>query len=386
MAEATLEAVRDASELIRSEAEATEAAGRLTDRVVAAIRDAGVYRMTMSKEFGGPELDPLQQLDVLEELSAADGSAGWCGMINSDGGYVTAFLDRDVARKMYPSLDMPTAVVAAPGGQAVVGGDTFTVTGQWAFASGSHQADWIWLNAILVDEAGNMSFTQGLPMPDTRVCAVPAAQVEILDTWHTTGLQGTGSNDVRVANAVVPREQTFSLFDGDPVDPAPLYKLRWMFFVNMAAVPLGVMRAMLTEAKQVAEAKVVMPAMTFARDDASVQLSIGRAEALARSARAYVYDTVGAVWDAVLAGRLPNSAEWIDYRLALTNAMHAGKQAAGLIYEALGTTGVYRKSPLDRQLRDLTTMAQHMLTQTKNYGYAGRVLLGLESGGLAFEL
>ena len=82
----TLEKVKAAAPLIRADAAATARGGRLTDSVVAAMREAGVYRMTMSKALGGPELPVPEQIEVLEELSAADGAAGWCGMINSDGG------------------------------------------------------------------------------------------------------------------------------------------------------------------------------------------------------------------------------------------------------------------------------------------------------------
>lgn len=55
-----------------------------------------------------------------------------------------------------------------------------------------------------------------------------------------------------------------------------------------------------------------------------------------------------------------------------------------LLYEALGTTGVYRTSVLDRQFRDLTTMSQHLIAQTKTYAAAGRGFLGLDPAAIAF--
>ena len=76
-------------------------------------------------------------------------------------------------------------------------------------------------------------------------------------------------------------------------------------------------------------------------------------------------------------GRPPSPEEWVDARLAITNAFSSGKQAVTLLYEALGTTGVYRRSTLDRQMRDVTTMAQHMVSQAKTYAASGRGLLGL---------
>lgn len=378
----TLEAVKAFAPMIRAEAPAIEAAGRLTEPVVAAMRDAGVFRMAMGRALGGPELGLPTQLEVLEELAAADGSTGWCGMINSDGGFVTSYLDADVARSLYPSLDRPTSVIAMPTGRAVATGDGYDVSGQWAFASGSTHCDWFFLNCIVFDGDTMRPGPAGLPA--TRVVAVPADHVEILDTWHTTGLAGTASNDVRVTGHHVPAEHGFSLLDAAPRDPSPLYRWRWMFFANMPAVPLGIARAAIEEARAVAESKVTMPTFALAREDATLQDNLGRAQALVRGARAYVHDASGRLWDGLTAGRDPEPAEWIDVRLALTNAFRASKEAVGLLYEALGTTGVYRTSPLDRHLRDLTTMSQHILCQTKTYAACGRGLLGLDPGGIAF--
>jgi alkylation response protein AidB-like acyl-CoA dehydrogenase len=376
------ERARSLVPLIRSEAAACEAERRLSPTVVDALRDAGVFSMTMSRALGGPELSPLEQIDVLEELSAADGSTGWCAMINSDGGYVTAFLDPTVAKEMYPSLDLATAVVANPTGQAVVEPGGYRLSGRWSFASGSTHAAWFFLHAIVIDGGEMRPGVDGLPQ--MVMLAVPRADITLHDTWHTTGLQGTASGDVSVDGAFVPKERTFSLLEQDAVDPSPLYRWRWMFFVNLAAVPLGIARAALAEATEVAGTKITMPAMTLARDDATLQMSLGQAEALVGSARAYVHDTVGRIWDLLVGGDPLPPHMWAEYRLALTNAGQASKHAVTLVYEALGTTGIYRSSILGRHQRDLITLAQHLLTQPKTYASSGRALLGLNPGEIGY--
>jgi alkylation response protein AidB-like acyl-CoA dehydrogenase len=150
-----------------------------------------------------------------------------------------------------------------------------------------------------------------------------------------------------------------------------------MFFVNLAAVPLGLGRVAIEESKRAAAAKFSMATMASATDDPLVAMAVARAEGLVGSARAYLLDTVGAVWDRVQAGE-DGAEEWTRFRVANAHAFHAVKDAVNGLYEALGTTGVYRTSPLDRWYRDATTMAQHVLSQPASFVGAGRALLGLD--------
>src|SRR5262245_21023065 len=90
--------VVDLTEQIRAAGDEIEAARRLPPEIAAAMQKAGVFGMSMPRAWGGTELNPLSQFRVIEALAIADGSAGWCAMINCDGGYMTAFLDQDIAR------------------------------------------------------------------------------------------------------------------------------------------------------------------------------------------------------------------------------------------------------------------------------------------------
>jgi indole-3-acetate monooxygenase len=97
---------------IRAASDEIERGRRLPPSIAAAMKDAGVFGMAMPRGWGGPELDPLTQFRSIEALAMADGSAGWCAMIGCDGGYMTAFLDQDVARAMYPDLLVATGAAA----------------------------------------------------------------------------------------------------------------------------------------------------------------------------------------------------------------------------------------------------------------------------------
>jgi indole-3-acetate monooxygenase len=198
----TLDAARELGPKIRAAADEIERGRRLPLDLVREIQRAGVFRMAMPRAWGGPELDLLSQLRVIEALSIADASAGWCAMIGMDGGYMTAYIDQSVAREMYPDINSVTAVTFAPPGRAVKTRDGFTVNGRWPFASGCQHATWLIGHFTIFD--GDSPRLQPNGLPETRFGFLPAGECEIIDTWTTSGLRGSGMflNEDLVSNAL----------------------------------------------------------------------------------------------------------------------------------------------------------------------------------------
>ena len=134
----------------------------------------------MPRAWGGPELDFITQLRVIEALSMIDASAGWFVMIGVDGGYMTAYIDQKVASEMYPDLDMVTAITFAPPGKAVKTKDGFIASGKWPFASGCRHASWLIGHFLVFD--GDAPRLQSNGLPETRFGFVRQEEGEILDT------------------------------------------------------------------------------------------------------------------------------------------------------------------------------------------------------------
>ena len=132
-------------------------------------------------------------------------------MINCDGGYVTAFLDQEVARTIYPDLQAGTAATATVTGQALRVPGGYRVSGRFPFASGCQHCEWVWLGCVVMRMEQPVVDAHGVP--ETRQCMVKVSQCEILDTWYTTGLRGTGSNDLIVTDTFVEATCTFSFQD-----------------------------------------------------------------------------------------------------------------------------------------------------------------------------
>ena len=357
---------------------------RLPLWLIEELKRAGAFRMAMPRSWGGPELDLLSQLRVIEELSAADASVGWCVMINCDGGYFSALIDQDVAREMYRDLDAPTASsFGKPAGKAVRTDGGYRVSGRWRFSSGCQHSKWIVGGCVVYD--GDKPSLSPTGVPQTRCCFMPAEQCEIIDTWYTTGLRGSGSHDFAATDLFVPAQRTLSWQETKVLRPGPLYAFPLLFTAKAAAVPLGIARgaldafaktALTTAGRQFVEEGRLTPAVRMC-DQPHIQIAFAQAQAAAGAARSYVYDVMGEVWS-TLASRQRLSANQIGrYWLAILSAFNGCVEAVDLLYKAGGGPSVYANGVLGRCFRDIHTISQHAIVSTRSYEVAGRSLLGL---------
>jgi alkylation response protein AidB-like acyl-CoA dehydrogenase len=373
------------AEQIRAASDEIERGRRLPPGIAAAMKYAGVFGMAMPRVWGGPELDPFTQFRVIEALAMAEGSAGWCAMIGCDGGYVTAFLDQDVARAMYPDLRVATGAAATTTGQAVRVPGGYRVSGRFPFVSGCHHCEWVWVGCIVAENG--VPCVDGSGVPETRQCLLRLSQYEILDTWHTTGLRGTGSNDIVVRDEFVEEEHSFSFQDPKLIKrPGPLYAFPFMFVTKGSAPALGIARHAIDVMIESAAGKPArrymvgegIEAPKVLRDDVYVQEAVGRAETLLAAARAYFFHVMGDLWATLVDGRQPSDKQMALFTSAYPHVVGVCVDVVQLVYKAAGGSAVYQKGPLDRCLRDVLTMNQHVVGTLRTYEMAGRLLLGLE--------
>lgn len=373
--EAILARVRALAPEIRAASDEIEKTGRLTEGIVHGLRAADVFGMAMPRSMGGPELDPMTQLEVIEALGAADGSVGWVAMIGSDGGYYAAHLPPEAAEEIYADRNAVTASVLVPRGQArrVEGG--YRVTGHWPFGSASLHAEWFVGGCVVVDEDGPVKDDAGHPV--IRMTFFRAADCRVHDNWQTTGLTGSGSNDWSVDDVFVPEAHAFSIFE-PPRFEGPLYAFPWFIVANAPGVSLGIARAAIDTLCALAADKVVMPGGTKLQDDLLVQTAVGHAEAELGSARAYILDATASIFETVARGEAPSMAQRAAYRLAGIHAFRTAKTVVGRMYEAGGGSALYAKSPLDRHWRDISTITQHAFANERVWSEGGRALMGLD--------
>jgi alkylation response protein AidB-like acyl-CoA dehydrogenase len=357
-----LDAARALGGDLSARADEGEAAGTLPVDLVARARAAGLFRTVQPRALGGLELEPATIVQVVEELSRADGSAGWTLMIGSGAAGFAAWLDPDVAVELFGTqADFTSACVFAPTGRAVPdGAGRFTIEGRWPFASGCRHAEWF-LNGVFVfdGDAPRMLPDRG---PDWRLAYFPREQAEIIDNWDVLGLRGTGSNDIAASGLSVPEEHTISPFHEPARQPGALWRLPFFTLVGvtLAGVPLGIARRALDEFTALAPVKTRAGSFEALALDSATQAMLARAEGDVQSARAFVFDALGSLWETACAGDVPSVAQRARFQLAAQQAMHSAVAAVDRVFTATGAAAVHSAHPLQRCFRDLHTAQQHI--------------------------
>jgi alkylation response protein AidB-like acyl-CoA dehydrogenase len=373
-----VEAAKGLAPQIQASADEIERSRRLPLDLVDAMAEAGLFRLWIPRSLGGEETDPTTLVRVVEEVARADGAAGWCLGIGGTYGVFGGYLSGDAAHEIYGSDPLVrTAGALRPFGNAVVVEGGYRVTGRWPLGSGCQHSGWIMGGCRILDGDQPRLLPNGTPL--TRVLFFPAADCEILDTWHSIGLRGTGSHDYTVTDVFVPAPRSLSLRE-PPVEPGPLYAMPTIAVSApaLAAVGLGIARHAIDLLLELAQTKIASRSRQSLREDVTMQASLGQAEAVLRSGRAFLYETLEEGWKIANAGQPLSVSQRAMLWLASTHAVTSAKQATELMFSAGGSASPYTSGGLERCLRDIHAVGQHLTLTPPNYQMAGQAFLDLD--------
>jgi alkylation response protein AidB-like acyl-CoA dehydrogenase len=372
-----IEAAREIAPIIEQHRDEAERDRRLSPPVLDALREAGLLRMTTPRSLGGLETDPVTRALVGEEISRHDTAAGWTLENPLDWAFFCARLPDDGAEEIYGRG--PDALIAAQFGRPLDARSTeggYRISGRAPFVSNCHDADWIASTAVVdADRHGDGE-------PETVMVYLPRECCDIIDTWNVMGMRGTGSHDISVSNVFVPTARTFPMtpeFEPGCHYRGPLYRLP---IVGAAAtgIPtpmLGTARRALEEVTELALTKTPVTSSSLLRERSSAQSRLGKAEAVLRSGRLLLLDTLSDAWQRCLDGEPHSLEQRADLLLAMAHAMSSAVQAVELACDIAGTTAFRATSPLERCFRDVQTMKHHVFASEARYGTFGQVYLGV---------
>lgn len=355
--------------------EEIERGRRVPSDLMKSLRETGLFSLEVPRALGGQEASPLEALQALEVVARADGSTGWCAAQAMATNGLGAFMIEAGAREIFADPKLPTAGAFAPMGAAVRVEGGVRVRGHWKFVSGIHHADWL-LAGCLVMENGQPRMT---PMgPEAIHVWLPAKAVEIHDTWHVSGLCGTGSQDMSTADVFVPDRYIFLVGDPTRCRPEPLCRmpaLPW-YVSHVATVSLSVARAALDEVVQIAQRRVPTFSMAVLADHPTAQIELARAEASLTAARLLLREAVADLWRVVSLGEQPAPRHIALARAAAMNAAEVGASVTRTACLLGGGGAIYTSSSLQRHMRDTEALTHHFCLAPTVWEDAGRVFLG----------
>jgi 3-hydroxy-9,10-secoandrosta-1,3,5(10)-triene-9,17-dione monooxygenase len=381
-------------ERIREEAAEGEARGGISPQLHEAFREAGFYRLFQPRRYGGHELGLEAFVRLVAELGRADASTAWSVCLAADHVFhVASFFSEEAQDELFGPGHFCAPHRAAPTGtaEAVAGG--YRVTGQWDYCSGVTHATHFIATAMGVDPHGP---ADAAPVP--LACVIPAGQFTILDDWGggaTLGLQGTGSNSVRVDDVLVPtyRVEPYEWKNyALPAEGTPGYRLHGnplylgrsvsMYYAGLAAPIVGAAYGALDEYEAVLRTRTTpLPPRTLRAESPDYQRWFGEAQSLADTAQlalfgaAARYDEHGRRW---AAGEPFTVADDVRLRGPL---MHAGRlawEAIDRLFATGGSMAAKRGSALQRIYRDGSMYRTHIGAQyEQHYTANARVHLGI---------
>ncbi|MFE7404081.1 acyl-CoA dehydrogenase family protein [Streptomyces sp. NPDC057557] len=360
-------------------AEAAERDSRLTPEAERSLREAGLFGLGVPKRFGGHELLPADSLEVFAELALACPSSAWVVMVSYVAQQIAASFGEKACHELWgdgPDVAM-CGVFGSVGvnSKPVEGG--VVVSGAWAWASGSHQADWALLGVPLPGEPGSA--------PERGLALVPTSVLTVDRTWDMAGMRGTGSDTLVADEVLVPGHRLRRFADvvqGNGLPEEPLYRIPpgSMTLVSMGPL-LGTARAVLRLTLEAVEDGKPMAMSLHARlaDSPSVQAALAEAATLVDSAQLHLMRSAESIGAAALSGTTPSLVERARVRMDAGHASVCLRQAVQALLTASGAGSFSVAKTIQRHWRDLETASRH---PTLNPGLAkemyGRALVGDE--------
>jgi alkylation response protein AidB-like acyl-CoA dehydrogenase len=375
---------RELTPLIGEAAAGIEAGRRLDERVVAALHEAGLFRMMMPRWLGGGEAPPSEYVQVIETIARADASTAWCLSQMNVCSLASVYLDHDAAKKVFGGNGAALAWGSTPDAKAVRVPRGYRVTGKWEFGSGCHHATWLGGHIAVVDPDGAPVLGEdGEPLERTML--FPKAAARIADVWHVLGLRGTGSDLYTLEDHFIPQEHTLTSLFRWPDPPRLKLDVPYRFggsslyASGFACVALGNARGMLDEFIDLSKRKVPRWGKNPLADNMIVQVAVAECDTKLESALVYLVQNLRDIeTEATRRQDGPTMDERMKIRAAGTYALRLATGVVNQLYEMAGTTAIFEGNPFERRFRDAHTISQHAQGRISHMETVGKHLLGIE--------
>lgn len=362
--------------VLRQRAPQAKQLRRLPAETIDDLRRAGFFRVLLPRALGGFELAPQDFFRLQMRLAEGCMSTAWAGGIIAVHAFQIALMDQRAQRDVYG--DNPDTLVSsayAPVGTVTPVEGGFRLSGRWGWSSGSDHCTWALLGAIVPGEG-------------YRTFLLPRTDYQVVDTWQVMGLEGTGSNDIVVENALVPDYRTHRQLDGfnltNPgvtADSHPMYRIPWgqLFVRTVCTGALGAAKAALElyigTVRGAASSDV-----TKLAGDTETQTRVAQAANTIDEAECILYRNFDRMMAQVSAGETIPMHERVKYRYQAALVVDKCLSVIDSLFAVAGGRSVFLGAPMQQLFLDIHTARAHIANNptgfARNYG---RVLLGMEN-------
>ncbi|WP_430648572.1 acyl-CoA dehydrogenase family protein [Afipia broomeae] len=382
-----LERARALVPKLRERAAKTEEMRRLPPETEKELHQAGLFRILQPKRVGGSELDYVALVDFADVVALADASVAWNLANLASHHWMLGMFDAR-AQDLIWNENVDALIASSfvfPAGRATKVAGGYTLSGRWPFSSGVDSSTWNMLAGIVSseDDADGVEY---------RIFLLKQSDYKILDTWSSTGLKGTGSNDVEAKDVFVPDYMTLAVKDvaggatpGSAVNPGALYALPVfsLFPFVLSGAGLGNAQACLDDYVGIAKHRASTYNRAKLGDLQTTQIKIAEASAKIDAARLIMRRTCIEAMSDARHGTVPDLSEKTKYRRDGAYAVNLCTEAVSTLFSASGARGLYTTGALQRQFRDAHAINAHIAFSFDAAGTNyGRVALDLPSENL----
>ena len=358
----------------------TETGRRIPAGLAAKLGAAGFGRLLLPTGQPGHELDPATWFDVLEDLAGAEAAVAWVVWNSALPCVVGRRLAEDARAEVFADPTGMYANSSRPSGRAVRADGGFVLSGRWSLVSGCEIAAWLPLMALVWDPHAERP-EKSSAGPAMRFCFVPADQIEIIDTWYTGGLRGSGSHDVTATDLFVADRFAVDPASQNQMRDRPTGRMPWaaLLAAGHASIGLGIAHAVDQSFRAgVGSAASVDTGLADRRTHQGLQSSYADTIEATHAARSHLRLVTSRLWDAAVNEQAITSLNIAELFAAARHAAQAAKVATLALFDLAGTAALYESSPIERAVRDIQAVNQHIIVSTMVAEQVGRVRLGLE--------
>ena len=354
-----------------------------------AIRATGCFYHFMPKKYGGLEFDVDSFLDAMRPLAEGCASTGWVTAFCVEHVWMFTQFPEQFQDELFATegdrVRFPIAPgLTAPPGKAIPVEGGYRISGRWRWGTGIMNSDWaIVICAIPDDPEGRALF-----------CGIPTSDVTVLDTWNIDGMEGTGSHDLMIEDQFIPEHRTMNMNDmragtghGAKLYKNPIYRQPMTPFLGVTAAigAVGVGHAAVAEFKRQLQGRAIPGTDLKQSDKPAAQMRLGAANTQVATADMLLRAAVN--MNVRLAGRdtPANVEERTFMRLQIAQAVEICRRAVGSLVEAAGAGAHMRGNPLQRYLRDVNVMSNHVIYDIDAASELhGRALLGMKPNSFIY--